>query len=40
MLGGLLRHESPAAAAATAAPQLFGTAEFRAESLAALPQWA
>jgi predicted transglutaminase-like cysteine proteinase len=26
-------------AAATAPPQLFGTVEFRAESLAALPQW-
>jgi predicted transglutaminase-like cysteine proteinase len=38
VLGGLLGMV-PAAAAATAAPQLFGTAEFRVESLAALPQW-
>lgn len=36
VLGGLLG-TMPAAAAA--APQLFGTVEFRAESLAALPQW-
>ena len=36
MLGGLLG-TLPAAAAAT--PPLFGTVEFRAESLAALPQW-
>jgi predicted transglutaminase-like cysteine proteinase len=36
LLGGLLG-TLPVAAAAT--PQLFGTVEFRAESLAALPQW-
>jgi len=36
MLGGVLG-TLPEAAAAT--PQLFGTVEFRAESLAALPQW-
>lgn len=36
MLGGLLS-TMPSAVAAT--PQLFGTVEFRAESLAALPQW-
>ena len=39
VLGGLLGMV-PAAAAATAAPQLFGTAEFQVKSLAALPQWA
>ena len=36
MLGGLL---GTLPAAAAAAPPLFGTVEFRAESLAALPQW-
>jgi predicted transglutaminase-like cysteine proteinase len=38
VLGGLLG-TVPAAAAATTPPQLFGTAEFRVDSLAALPQW-
>ncbi len=38
VLGGLLG-AVPAAVAATTAPQLFGTAEFRVNSLAALPQW-
>jgi predicted transglutaminase-like cysteine proteinase len=38
VLGGLLGMV-PAAAAATTAPQLFGTTEFRVDSLAALPQW-
>ena len=38
VLGGLLG-TVPAAAAATPGPQLFGTAEFRVDSLAALPQW-
>ena len=37
MLGGLLCM-APAAAASTP-PQLFGTVEFRVDSLAALPQW-
>jgi predicted transglutaminase-like cysteine proteinase len=36
VLGGLLGMMPTAAAAA---PELFGTVEFRAESLAALPQW-
>ena len=36
VLGGLLGM-TPAAAAAT--PPLFGTVEFRVDSLAALPQW-
>ena len=38
VLGGLLGM-APAAAAAATTPQLFGTAEFRVDSLAALPQW-
>jgi len=38
VLGGLLGMV-PAAAVASPAPQLFGTAEFRVDSLAALPQW-
>jgi predicted transglutaminase-like cysteine proteinase len=38
VLGGLLG-TVPAAAAAITSPQLFGTAEFRVDSLAALPQW-
>ena len=37
MLGGLLLH-GPGGAASTP-PQLFGTVEFRVDSLAALPQW-
>jgi hypothetical protein len=36
VLGGVL---SSMPSAAAAPPQLFGTVEFRAESLAALPQW-
>ena len=41
VLGGLFGLMPAAAAAASPAPppQLFGTVEFRAESLAALPQW-
>jgi len=40
VLGGLFGPIPTAAAAATPpSPQLFGTVEFRAESLAALPQW-
>jgi predicted transglutaminase-like cysteine proteinase len=41
VLGGLLGATPAVAApvAATTAPQLFGTVEFRVDSLAALPQW-
>ncbi len=39
VLGGLLGTTPAAAATAPTTPQLFGTVEFRVDSLAALPQW-